>query len=100
MERGYMTFYNVNFPPVPGADVKGTRVVAQGRRPNVNFRVAAQDSPTGRRFMWVKGDRQDVATGPGTDVTANMEGWISVTPMRCDLTAHDRLAGLAKVLEG
>ncbi|MEM8679884.1 MAG: excinuclease ABC subunit UvrA, partial [Planctomycetota bacterium] len=29
---GYNTFYNVNFPPVPGSAVKGVRAVAQGRR--------------------------------------------------------------------
>jgi 5'-nucleotidase len=27
-------------------------------------------------------------------VTANVEGYISVTPLRCDLTAHDRLREL------
>ena len=45
------------------------------------------------------GGAQAVATGPDTDVTANMDGYISVTPMRCDLTAHDQVSAVAKALE-
>ena len=48
--------------------------------------------------MWIKGGEQGKPTLPGTDVTANVEGYISVTPLRCDLTAHDRLADLAVAL--
>ena len=35
----YRTFFNVNFPPVGAADVLGTKVVRQGRRPNTRFKV-------------------------------------------------------------
>ena len=34
-------------------------------------------------------------TLPGTDAAVNLEGFVSVTPMRADLTAHDLLADLA-----
>lgn len=96
---GYLTFYNVNFPPLPAAQVKGVRTAAQGRRPGVFFSAEAQDTPTGRRFLWVRGGAQDVATGPGTDVTANLDGYISVSPLRADLTARDLLGGLAGQLD-
>ena len=94
----YKTFYNINFPPVPAGEVKGAMATAQGRRPTTKFKVEAQISPTGRRFLWAKGGRQDETTAPGTDVHANLEGWISVTPCRADLTAHDLLDPLAKAL--
>ena len=90
----YRTFYNVNFPPLPAADVKGTKVAAQGYRRNTNFSMEAQLSPTGRKFLWVKGGAQHEPTAPGTDAAVNLEGYISVTPMRADLTAHDVLADL------
>ncbi len=90
---GYGVFYNINFPAVPAAGVKGIRVARQGLRPD-NFKVEAQDSPSGRRFLWVRGVAQAVETGPGTDVSANLEGYISVTPMRADLTAHELLSDL------
>ncbi len=94
----YRVFYNVNFPPVPAAAVKGAQVAAQGYRTDSFFTVEPQHSPTGRRFLWVKGGPQHTATAPGTDAAANLEGYISVTPMRADLTAHDVLADLAAAL--
>ena len=97
-EEDYRLLYNVNFPPLPAAKVKGTRVAAQGFRRYSGFRIEPHISPTGRQFMWIKGGEQGKPTLPGTDVTANVEGYISVTPLRCDLTAHDRLADVAVAL--
>lgn len=90
----YGIFYNVNFPPVAARDVKGTRIVAQGYRTDTFFGVEPHLSPSGRKFLWIKGGPQDKPTAPGTDVHANLDGFISVTPMRCDLTAHDILETL------
>lgn len=94
----YPVFYNVNFPPVAAADVKGINVTTQGRRAGVNFSVEPQASPTGRSFMWVRGGDQHVPTGAGTDAQANLDGYISVTPMRADLTAHDLVTKLQGLL--
>ena len=96
----YRTFYNVNFPPFAAQDVKGMKVVSQGFREQTNFAMEPVTSPNGRRFLWVTGGPQDQKTGPGTDVTANLEGYISVTPMRADLTAHDLLDDLTVALDG
>lgn len=97
-EDDYRLLYNVNFPPCLAADVKGHKVVAQGYRKNARFSVEPQTSPTGRRYAWIKGGAQQVSTEPGTDVHANLEGFISVTPMRVDLTAHDMLEDLQEKL--
>ncbi|NNK78543.1 MAG: 5'/3'-nucleotidase SurE [Litoreibacter sp.] len=94
----YQTFYNVNFPPVAGADVKGSKVVAQGMRPQRPFGVEPHQPPNGRKYLWIKGTPQNVPTAPGTDAHANLDGYISVTPMRCDLTAHDLLEDLEQRL--
>ena len=45
-----------------------------------------------------KGGPQHTPTAPGTDAAINLEGWISVTPMRADLTAHDVLPALEAAL--
>ncbi len=95
--QAYRLFYNVNFPPIPAAAVKGIRVASQGRRPGVNFAVKADTSPAQRRFLWVTGGDQKVATAPGTDAHANLDGYISVTPMRADLTAYDALEALKDI---
>ena len=80
------------------ADVKGTRAVRQGWRPTSRHRVEAQASPSGRQFLWVRGGNPSEDTGPGTDVNANVAGYISVTPMRADLTADDLLTPLQEAL--
>ena len=98
-QAGYRLFYNVNFPPVPAAEVRGRRVAAQGMREGTHFGVAPHVAPSGRRFLWATGGRQDIPTAPGTDAAVNLEGYISITPMRADLTAHDRLEALGAVLE-
>ncbi|MEP2532860.1 5'/3'-nucleotidase SurE [Shimia sp.] len=90
----YHLFYNINFPPVLGDAVKGIRVAAQGTRPNTHFTVEPHASPSGRRFLWARGGDQQVQGTPNTDVAVNLDGYISVTPMRADLTAHDTLAAL------
>ena len=98
-EGDYRLFYNVNFPPTGAAGVKGLRTVRQGFRRGITFGVEPHLSPSGRRFLWVRGGKQDVPSGEATDGSANIEGYISVTPMRADLTAHDALDPLSH-LEG
>ncbi|KHQ53701.1 5'/3'-nucleotidase SurE [Mameliella alba] len=91
---GYRRFYNVNFPPVPAADVAGTTVAPQGLRRDTRFSVEATHSPSGRRFLWVRGGDQRAATDSGTDADMNLKGWITVTPMLADLTDHAALNSL------
>ena len=98
-EDAYRIFYNVNFPPVAGTDVKGFRVATQGWRKETNFGVEPHKSPSGRMFLWVNGGPQHHKTGPGTDVTANLEGYVSITPLRADLTAHDTIEALKARLD-
>ncbi len=93
-EATYRLFYNVNFPPVTATSVKGLRAVAQGRRAGVQFSAKQDTSPTGRKFLWVRGGDQTVATAPDTDAAANLDGYISATPMRADLTCHTTLDAL------
>ncbi|MEO0990437.1 MAG: 5'/3'-nucleotidase SurE [Pseudomonadota bacterium] len=97
---GYRTFYNVNFPPVAAAVVKGIRIAPQGLRKDTTYSVEPTQSPSGRRFLWIRGGRQDAETAPGSDVAVNLDGYISVTPLRADLTAHDLIGDLkAKIDE-
>ena len=94
----YRVFYNVNFPPLPATRVRGMKVAAQGYRRDTAFGVEPHQSPSGRKFLWIKGGPQHTPTLPGTDAAVNLDGYISVTPMRADLTAHDLLADLTVAL--
>lgn len=94
-EADYRVFYNVNFPPVGAAATRGLKVAPQGFRRDTSFSTEPHLSPSGRKFLWIKGGPQHSPTLPGTDAAVNLDGWISVTPMRADLTAHDLLADLS-----
>lgn len=94
----YRLFYNVNFPPVLADGVKGCRAATQGFRQGVHFAVKPQTSPTGRRFLWVHGGPQQEMTAPGTDAAVNLDGYISITPLRADLTSYGDMAALEKAL--
>ncbi|MEM6610183.1 MAG: 5'/3'-nucleotidase SurE [Pseudomonadota bacterium] len=91
---GFRTFYNVNFPPVSAAAVKGLQVAPQGTRETPSHSVAAHVGPNGRRYLWANGAPQQEPMDQGTDVQANLDGYIAVTPMRADFTAHDLLNDL------
>ncbi|MBI6630145.1 5'/3'-nucleotidase SurE [Pontibaca salina] len=97
LEGAYGLFYNVNFPPVPAAEVKGIRVARQGARRGTHYGVEPHSSPSGRRFLWIKGGNQQQPSAPGSDAAVNLEGYVSVTPMRADLTAHDALDLLKEI---
>lgn len=81
---------NVNVPDVPAADVKGIRVTRLGFRHKSEPAVKALD-PHNRPIYWIgpAGAGQDA--GPGTDFHAIAEGYVSVSPVKVDLTAHAAL---------
>jgi len=83
-----LTLLNVNVPKNP---VKGVRVTRQGRR-RYHDELVERTDPRGKPYYWIGGDRptgdvQEV----DTDVWAIAEGFISVTPIHLDLTAHTLL---------
>jgi len=93
----YRLFYNINFPPCPAADVAGVRVAPQGIRPYTHFGLEPHLSPSGRKFLWIRGTDQRQKSAEGTDAAVNLDNYISVTPMRADLTAHDALEPLKAI---
>jgi 5'-nucleotidase len=95
----YKLFYNVNFPPVSADKVRGHAAAAQGYRGDGRMGVQPQTAPSGRRYLWIAGSAQGEATAPGTDVALNLDGWVSVTPMRADLTDHAALGSLRDVFD-
>lgn len=76
---------NVNIPHRPWAEIAGVRVTRLGSRTYQDTLVRKVD-PRGRDYYWIGG--QDAVWQPdeGTDFHAVSEGWVSVTPLRLDLT--------------
>jgi 5'-nucleotidase len=95
LERGLPRRHllNVNFPARPWADVRGVRVTRLGSRIYHDTLVKKVD-PRGRDYYWIGGEDPEWESIVGTDFHAVNQGWVSVTPMRLDLTADGALAEL------
>ncbi len=78
------TLLNVNIPKgVP----RGIRVTKQGfkdARPVISEHI----DPRGKLYYWIGEVRSGFRAEGGTDFEAIDEGYVSVTPMRSDLTSH------------
>lgn len=84
------TFLNVNVPP---HRAHGFRVTVQARRHHATS-VREGEDPRGRTYYWIE-EGEDAWDGdPRSDYQAVREGWISVTPLEPDLTAHGALGTL------
>ena len=94
----YGVFYNVNFPALPAAEVRGARATFQGQRAAATFGVQPHVAPNGRTFLWLTHGHGNADSAPGSDSRECHDGHITVTPLVADLTAHDLIAPLAQAL--
>ena len=81
------TLLNVNFPPGAPRGVQVTRLSDHRYEDTL---VRRQD-PDGRDYYWVAGTPRAEYEGD-TDYGAVQDGFVSVTPVRLELTAHDLIA--------
>ena len=88
-------FLNVNAPNCPASEVKGVRVVPQGRR-RYAHRVTASVDQFGAPIYWIGGEIPPIPQ-EGTDVTTVADGYISVTPLGIDLTDYVLLERLRQL---
>ena len=93
------TILNVNVPDRPWAEVRGFQVGRLGNRHRAEACVPQQD-PRGRQWWWIgpAGPEQDA--GPGTDFHSVRSGYISITPIKVDLTRYQALEQVANWVEG
>ncbi|WP_083250732.1 5'/3'-nucleotidase SurE [Acidihalobacter aeolianus] len=79
---------NVNVPDIPWGSVRGFRATRLGNRHRSEGVVPATD-PRGRTVYWVGQAGPEEDGGPGTDFHAVNAGYVSVTPIKVDLTRHE-----------
>ncbi len=90
---------NVNIPNRPLAELKGIQVCHLGRR-HAAERVITQQSPRGETMYWIGSAGAAKDDGPGTDFHAALQGHVTLTPLKVDLTDHTALARWAQGLQG
>ncbi|WP_028109915.1 5'/3'-nucleotidase SurE [Ferrimonas futtsuensis] len=90
---------NINVPDLPEEAIQGVQVTRLGARHKAEGMIRTQD-PAGRDIYWLGPPGQQQDAGPGTDFHAVANGYISITPLTVDLTAHDQLNGLKSWMGG
>jgi 5'-nucleotidase len=88
------TLLNVNVPPVAPEQIKGVHVTRMGNRTYDRNELIERHDPYGRPYYWLGGSAPVDVLDDGTDVGAVRNGYVSVTPISLDMTAHAFLADL------
>jgi 5'-nucleotidase len=93
------TILNINVPDLPLSELRGIRATRLGHRHKAEPVERILD-PRGRPMFWVgpAGPEQDA--GEGTDFHALRSGYVSVTPLKVDLTRHESIEPLNRWLGG
>jgi 5'-nucleotidase len=87
------TFLNIN---VPKGQPKGFRVTVQAKRNHVTS-VAERRDPKGRAYFWIEEGQNDWHPHDRSDYQAVRDGYVSITPLHPDLTAHDALGAVEEL---
>ena len=85
---------NVNVPNLPPDKIKGVRITRQGESAYVEDFERRED-PRRQPYYWLAGSYKMNDTDQDTDAWALDAGYISVTPISYDLTAHEVLNDLS-----
>ena len=89
------TFLNVNVPRQPP---RGFKVTVQARR-QYTTSVAEAFDPRRQPYYWIDKAQLDWEPDERSDYHAVQDGWISVTPLQPDWTAHDATAAVNRLLD-
>ena len=89
-------FVNINFPDLIASSVKGIVTANQGQR-RILGNLAECVDPRGRQYYWIGAIHYDGSGDEGTDLKANANGMITVTPLSLDFTHRKTMDQLEKV---
>lgn len=90
------TLLNVNLSV---GEPRGWRLTVQAERNHVT-EVLRGDDPRGRPYYWIDEGLSEWVPHGQSDYEAVREGWISVTPLQPNLTAHEALRFVETLLPG
>ncbi len=81
---------NVNVPNLLPEEIRGVRVTRQGERV-YNGVVVEKTDPRGEKYYWIGGEEPGFREVEGSDIQAVLEGWISITPLKLDMTHYEAM---------
>ena len=81
---------NVNIPNLPYDQIRGIRAGQMGRSRFIEKFTEHQD-PRGNLYYWLDGDMKMMDDNAETDERLVKQGYVALTPIHIDLTAHQHL---------
>jgi 5'-nucleotidase len=81
------TLLNVNIPTGPAKGIRLTKQGFKAARPVISEHI----DPRGKLYYWIGEVREGFRAEGGTDFEAIDEGYVSISPMRSDLTDYKAL---------
>ena len=84
------TLLNIN---IPNKEIKGVRVTRQGIK-NARPVITEHIDPRGKPYFWIGEEYFNNNSADGTDYNAIELGYISVTPLKSDMTDHRALTAI------
>jgi len=84
------TLLNIN---IPQGEIKGVKVTRQGIK-NARPVITEHIDPRGKPYFWIGEEYFNTNSAEGTDYHAVELGYVSVTPLRSDMTDHLALSAL------
>ena len=83
------------FPTFPSREISGTVISRQGTGRYAD-RFEKRRDPRDRPYYWPGGDPQVFDDDPEVDGAALQGNFISITPIKCDMTDYDALERLRR----
>lgn len=87
------SLWNVNVPPADMYRIKGIKITKLGSRTYKDIIIRKKD-PRGRDYFWIGGEEPGWSIEDNTDFKAVTSGYISLTPLRLDLTDYKNIVEL------
>jgi len=84
---------NVNFPKLKEGDIKGIKICRQAKAHWIE-KFDKRKSPQGKEYYWLTGEFINQDDGKDTDEWALKNGFISVVPVKFDMTDHSNIKEL------
>ncbi len=88
---------NVNIPNIKEHEIKGIKVCKQA---DAKWEESFDEriNPHGKKYYWLSGYFNNMDTSDDADETALSDGYISVVPVKFDLTAYEYINELGSIL--
>ena len=84
---------NVNIPAVKKSEIKGVKICRQAKAYWIE-EFDKRKNPLGQEYYWLTGKFVNKDKGEDTDEWALKNNYISIVPVKFDLTAHNAIQGL------